>query len=419
MRDIILVISLLGGKEKNMSDYREITTCRCCSSEKLTCILDLKNQPLANSYHDKSKILNKYPLKLNLCLNCYHSQLSVVVDPSLLFKNYLYVSGTTDTLRDYFDFFAKFTMQRFKYLNNKKIENVLDIACNDGSQLDCYKRLGVETFGVDPAENLHELSSRNHHVVCDFFPTKIEKKFDVIVAQNVFAHTHNIKEFLMECSRMLNENGVIYIQTSQSNMIKNNEFDTIYHEHLSFFNSYSMKTLVESCNLKLNNIFKFDIHGTSYIFEIQEKTKDTNLDSILELEKKEGLYELSTYEKFSENATEITKKLKNTIDDFKNNDYITIGYGAAAKGMTLLNFGDIHLDYIIDDNPMKENLYTPGTNIPIKNIKILQDLKDQKILFVPLAWNFFDEIKKRIMAVREGGKDVYVKYFPKLKLEIA
>ena len=414
MGGIILVISLLGEKEKNMSDYQEITICRCCSSEKLTCILDLKNQPLANSYHDKGKILNKYPLKLNLCLKCYHSQLSVVVDPSLLFKNYLYVSGTTDTLRDYFDFFAKFTMQRFKYLNNKKIESVLDIACNDGSQLDYYKRLGVETFGVDPAENLHELSSRNHHVVCDFFPTKIEKKFDVIVAQNVFAHTHNTKEFLIKCSQMLNENGVIYIQTSQSSMIKNNEFDTIYHEHLSFFNSHSMKTLVESCNLKLNNVFKFDIHGTSYIFEIQEKTKDTNLDSVLELEKKEGLYELSTYEKFSENATEITKKLKNTIEDFKSKNYVTIGYGAAAKGMTLLNFGDIELDYIIDDNPMKEDLYTPGTNIPIKNIKILQDLIDQKILFVPLAWNFFDEIKKRIMVVREGGKDVYVRYFPKI-----
>lgn len=399
-----------------MNNYVEIKNCRCCENLVET-ILDLNDQPLANSYHRVDDELELFPLKLNLCNNCYHTQLSIVVNSDLMFKNYLYVSGTSQTLKDYFDFFSRFTIERFKFCFEKKPQNVLDIACNDGTQLDYYKNKGLNTFGVDPAQNLYDISSKSHKVVCDYFPSsKIVGKFDLILAQNVFAHTHDIKSFLESCYQILNDDGLLYIQTSQSNMIRNNEFDTIYHEHLSFFNTLSMKTIVDKCNLKLNNVFKFDIHGSSYIFEISKTSNDSNIDSVIDIERKNGLYDRKTYDKFVYNSKKITTNLKKTIESYKNDGYSIIGYGAAAKGMTLLNFGNIQMDFIIDDNPLKHGLLTPGTNIPITGIDFLKDIDSEKILFIPLAWNFYEEIYKRIKNVRTNDDDLFLKYFPDIKI---
>jgi len=167
----------------------------------------------------------------------------------------------------------------------------------------------------------------------------------------------------------------------------------------------------------LNNVFKFDIHGTSYIFEISNSTYDSNLDSILESERNRGLYDITTYEKFSDNARKISTDLKKKIDEFVSDGYKVVGYGAAAKGMTLLNFADIKLDYIIDDNELKHNLFTPGKNIPIKSISLLNDFDStDKIVFLPLAWNFFDEIYGRIKSVRNNPLDLFIKYFPEIKV---
>lgn len=399
-----------------MDPYRNVDICRCCKN-KVVFLLDLNKQPLANSYHDKKQNLESYPLELNICDKCFHTQLSVTVHPDLMFKKYLYVSGTTETLKQYFDFFAKFTIQRFKHHTGGTPKNVLDIACNDGTQLDYFKKQGLSTFGIDPAKNLYDQSSKNHTVICDYFPSdQIKNKYDLIVAQNVFAHTDDVDNFLINIKQILSDNGILYIQTSQSNMILNNEFDTIYHEHLSFFNTLSMKTLLERFNLKLNNVFKFDIHGSSYIFEISNNVVDSNLDSVLQFEKDKGLYDINTYKNFANSAKEIVNELNDTIKQYRDQNYLIIGYGAAAKGMTVLNFGNIKMDYIIDDNPLKNNLYTPGTDIAITDISILNEFKDKNILFVPLAWNFYEEIVKRIKNVRTNTKDVYVLYFPKLKI---
>jgi 2-polyprenyl-3-methyl-5-hydroxy-6-metoxy-1,4-benzoquinol methylase len=400
-----------------MNNYTEIKKCRCCESD-VKLLLDLNDQPLANSYHDGSSSLEEFPLKLNVCTKCFHLQLSVVVEPDLMFKNYLYVSGTTNTLKEYFDFFAKFTIERFKNYFNRRPESILDIACNDGTQLNYYKKQGLSTFGIDPAENLVDELNGEHDMICDYFPSKrIDRKYSLITAQNVFAHTHDIFTFLKSCSDIIDDEGIIYIQTSQANMVLNNEFDTTYHEHLSFFNSLSMKTIVERSGLKLNNVFKFDIHGTSYIFEISKSKYDSNIDSILKIEKERGLYDITTYERFEKNARKISLDLKYKVDEYKSQGYKVIGYGAAAKGMTLLNFAKIDLDYIIDDNPLKQNLLTPGRNIIIKPSSLLRTFSDEeKIVFIPLAWNFFDEINKRIKNERNNENDIFMRYFPQLQI---
>ena len=215
-----------------MSDFKHIDKCVCCDSENINLLLDLNKQPLANSYHDNSKELEKYPLGVNLCQDCYHIQLTDVVNPDLLFKDYLYVSGTTKTLRDNFKWFADFVLEytancRWNW-PNPRVNSVLDIACNDGTQLDYFKDRGVETYGVDPAENLWELSSKNHDVKCEYFDSVFFGfKFDIITAQNVFAHNSNPKKFLDDCEEIMHDHSFLFIQTSQAEMILNNQFDTI------------------------------------------------------------------------------------------------------------------------------------------------------------------------------------------------
>jgi len=405
-------------------DYKKLNECLCCGSKNLELILDLNDQPLANSY--KTNINNyeeKYPLQLNLCNECFHTQLSIAVNPDLLFKNYLYVSGTSKTLNDYSKVFAGDICDYYQNLNNEKPTNILDIACNDGTQLNHFKDLNLKTYGIDPAKNLFELSSKNHTVVCDYYKKGLfDNKFDLILAQNVFAHNSDPYDFLLNCKEDISDNGLIFIQTSQANMIVNNEFDTIYHEHISFFNCNSMKRLSERVGLKLIDVFKTDIHGTSYVFVFSKNhTMATSIPpgivNRLKLEEEQGLYTYVTYLKYGNKAEDIVSELKTVINDFREKKYHLVGYGAAAKGNTLLNFGDISLDFIIDDNKLKQGLYTPGTNIPIKDISELDRIsKESPVVFIPLAWNFYKEISSNIKNRRNSDKDYYVKYFPKVEV---
>ena len=236
----------------------------------------------------------------------------------------------------------------------------------------------------------------------------------------MFAHTRFTEDFLISCKEVMHDNSFLFIQTSQSNMIINNEFDTIYHEHISFFNSNSMKVLVERCGLFLHNIFKTDVHGTSYVFVITKKDigKCEGVEENIKLEKKNKIYNILTYPKYSLKCYKATFNLKNKLLKLKKSGYVLVGYGAAAKGNTLLNFGDIQLDFIVDDNPLKQGLFTPGMNIPITPPDSLSGIDPgSKVAFVPLAWNFYPEIKKRIKSVRTSKKDIFVRYFPNLIIE--
>jgi 2-polyprenyl-3-methyl-5-hydroxy-6-metoxy-1,4-benzoquinol methylase len=402
-----------------MEDAKQLTECLCCGSEKLKLVLDLNEQPLANSFKKTAEEAEPtFPLRLNICEACTHLQLSHAVNPDLLFKNYLYVSGTSQTLRDYFDWFAKETLTYAP-----AAETVLDIACNDGSQLNSFKALGLKTYGVDPAENLHVLSSANHDVVCDYFTDKYayhygSKNLDIITAQNVFAHNSYPLEFLKQCKEIMHDASVLFIQTSQADMIRNNEFDTIYHEHLSFFNASSMSALAQRAGLYLIDIRKTPIHGNSYMFVFKKTAEDASkVDAVLAEERALGLQDMNTYLAYADRASTIVEDLKQTIMHYRMLDYLIVGYGAAAKGNTLLNFGEIHLDYIIDDNPLKQGLYSPGMSTPVVPIGMLDQYAETKVAFVPLAWNFFAEIRKNIKGKRDREGDVFIKYFPTISVE--
>jgi len=403
-----------------MDNAKQLQECLCCGSTELELTLDLGTQPMANSYlkePDEAELT--FPLVLNRCCNCSHLQLSHAVNPDLLFKNYLYVSGTSQTLRDYFDWFAKLT---FDYCTTSKPNSVLDIACNDGSQLNSFKALGLKTYGIDPATNLHPISSQEHEVVCDYFTDEYiehfkSKNLDIITAQNVFAHNSYPLEFLKQCKEIMQDHTVLFIQTSQADMVKNNEFDTIYHEHLSFFCANSMNELAQRAGLYLVDVAKTPIHGTSYLFVFSKTPRENNVEQILARERDQGLQDPQTYVEYAQKCQQVIKDLKDTIVACRAENFLIVGYGAAAKGMTLLNYGNLALDWIIDDNPMKQGLYTPGMHIPIYSIDVLDENRDEKIAFIPLAWNFFNEISTKIKEKRNKDGDIYIRYFPTIKVE--
>lgn len=404
--------------------YQELHECLACGNKNLTSVLDLGNQPLANSYRkDKTEPLPEFPLEIKKCDSCSHVQLSVSVDPDLMFKDYLYVSGTSKTMMDHFDWFANYAKEYHRLLSKRTGNlNVLDIGCNDGSQLDKFKAIGCNTFGIDPAENLYPTSSKNHEVLCGYFDSETNTKFgtqDIIIAQNVFAHNYDPLKFMENVSQIMDQDSLFFVQTSQANMILNNEFDTIYHEHISFYNIKSMESLCRRAGLNLIDVTKCPLHGKSYIFVISKSVHRTNnVKNLIEMEAIDGLYSDITYEKYAKNCKDILKNFQEMLNEYRDRGFTIIGYGAAAKGNTFLNAAKAKMDFIIDDNPLKHGYYTPGTDIEIVPLDILTNYKESdKILFVPLAWNFFKEIKSKIKGKRNNENDRFLLYFPQIRIE--
>lgn len=394
---------------------KKINKCRCCGGKKLKLYLDLGNQPLANSYH-KGEKLKKYPLKVMVCRNCFHSQLSVVINPETMFKNYLYVSGTTQSFRNHTKDLAKDAVKRVK----NKHPKVLDIACNDGTQLEYFRDLGCEVFGVDPAENLRPITRKKKvPVIVDYWSDKIAKKykgeFDIITATNVFAHVNKVDLFLKDCITALKDEGVIIIEFPYAQkMISHNEFDTVYHEHLSYFLVNSFKTLANRIGLVIIDIKQTPIHGGSIRFFLGKSGIETSkVDELIKEEEKLGLNKEKTYLDFSKRVNKNKNDMKRLIQKLKLKNEKVIGYGASAKGNTMLNFFKIKLDYIVDDNQLKWGYKTPGMNIPVKSPDEIKEEKNN-LNIVILSWNFFNEISKKVNIRRYKRKDNCILYVPRV-----
>lgn len=390
-----------------------LPTCLACGTERLNRYIDLGRQPLANDYHDGSRPLASFPLAVNVCTSCFHSQLSHAVDPSLLYENYLYVSGTTQTLLRFFDDFV----DRAEAHHPGRCLRVLDIASNDGSLLSRFAARGHDVLGVDPAVNLAPLAAERGvatHVGYWNRDTaaELDRQFDVIIAMNVLAHVADPEAFLVACREALAPGGLLYIQTSQAEMVRRFEFDTVYHEHHSFFTGRSFRALARRTGLSIVEGGKVPVHGISYLWTLREgDAPETGLGHLLDEEERWGYYELGTYEQFGASVRATLDFVAETVAAHTAAGYRSIGYGAAAKGNTLLNAAGLRLDYVVDDNPLKHGLLTPGQDIPITAVDRLAT-DEAALCIVVLAWNFFDEVRSRILHARQHPRDVLVRYFP-------
>ena len=378
-----------------------IDSCLCCEGA-LVPLVNFGRMPLVNTYG----VTEKFPLAVNRCKVCCHLQLSEAVDPLVLYSDYAYCSGTGKTA---LGFFTEFARTALSYVPNAK--RVLDIASNDGSQLDAFKALGLSTSGVDPAANLAEIAKAKGHAITVglFEETFIPEgtTFDIITAQNVVAHTHRPMEFLSRCTDIMHKDSRLFIATSQANMVVLGECDTIYHEHISYFNAGSMMRLAERAGLRLLDIVMNDIHGTSYVFVLGTSGEPSvRVAQRIQWEKAVGLTRPGLYRWWKTHIAEKIERLGRTIDGFKGDGFLTVGCGAAAKGISMLNMAGVKLNVLADNTPTKHYKVTSGMLImPFDEIANLQE---SKVLFVVLAWNVGLEIRRNVEQMRNRAEDVFI-----------
>lgn len=377
-------------------------TCLCCRGE-VRMLIDFGDMPLVNTYNVKEK----FPLRVNRCVECNHLQLHEWVDPKVLYCDYAYCSGTGRTALDYFRDFARTALS---YVPTAR--HVLDIASNDGSQLDAFKALGLLTYGVDPAKNLNPIAQgKGHHIMTGFFEHSdfngFGGGFDIITAQNVVAHTSDPLSFLQRCREIMYDHTRLFIATSQANIVVNGEVDTIYHEHISYFNAHSMMKLATRSGLTLLDIVMHDIHGTSYVFVLGASgVPSIRVTQRMEWEKVVGMLDNPIYAWWRRYVEDKIQRVRETIEGYRSEGYYAVGCGAAAKGISMLNMAGVKLEALYDNTPTKWNRVT--SDMAILPFDCIRDIKHGKVLFVLLAWNVAPEIRRNVLKLRDNRNDVFI-----------
>ena len=402
--------------------FLSLDHCLACGSADMDNYLDLGKTPLANSYHDGKTSLPHYPLGLSVCRQCWHNQLTGAVTPSEMFSHYKYVSGTSARLCEYFGEFARhITAQQ------NGVGSVLDIGCNDGSQLNAFAELGWQTCGVDAAQNLAGRCA-GHNIITGFFGRDTARRLcdsfgvetiDVLTAQNVFAHTAQVDDFLAGCRMLMSPSSRLIIQTSQATMFENNEFDTIYHEHISFFSVRSMAACARRAGFVLTDVRIADIHGNSYVFTLMLDTPSAPPQSKAMLERlkvESPRYQRDFYTRYAKGVECILADFDKTTKALRAEGRKLVGLGAAAKGISFLNVANCRPDYIVDNNPLKCGLLSPGGNVPIVAPDKLRDEKS-KVAFIALAWNLCDEMLAQIADIAPQSDYAVVRYFPRVAVD--
>jgi len=421
VEELIANIKYVSNSNAYLQPVTDGAKCRVCKQEENMAVLyDFGRQPNANHYLScPDRGLPEFPLRLDVCRNCYHTQLSYTIPPEEVFSNYIYLSGTSNTMRDFFRDFADKSIQESSKIGQG---TVLEIACNDGSLLDWYKERGWQTFGYDPAQNIHSISSaKGHDVTVGFWgqdPVPQYPPLDIIVAQNVCAHVPDPVLFLEKCREVMNDQTILYIQTSQSEMIEKGQYDTAYHEHLSFFSVRSMDIAGKMAGLCLDGVEKTPVHGSSYIFrfKLQSQT-DITQNEIYRYEKEIGLYDDLLYYVYVEKVNELSNWLNTWQTKLTKKGAKLVGYGAAAKGMTVLNSlkSSMPLEYIADDSKMKQGYYATNQKYRIVAPNKLGESSEPLAIYV-LAWNFIDEIKERVNKIRTGNPTYFMVTYPLKKI---
>jgi SAM-dependent methyltransferase len=393
-------------------DYEPAPACRCCDSTALWPVLDLGRQPLANSYLREPADLPRFPLELRVCGSCFHSQLSVVVNPDRMFRHYLYVSGTSRTLRAHF---ADFAREVVAWVRPRR---VLDLACNDGTLLEAFHREGCAVAGVDPAANLVALArDKGLDVVEGYWPAAraaVEGRFDLVTAANVLAHLADPAAFLEAALDCLTDDGAVVLEFPYCrDLIARSEWDTIYHEHLSYFLVAPLLRLLDRVGASAAHARLVPIHGGSLRVAVRAGARGHCQEALTlaERERRDGFQELATYRAFARRVDASCVELSRLVSSQAAEGRRVVGYGASAKGNTLLNRCPLPLAYIVDDNPLKHCYLTPGQWIPIWPTAALAE-ESTPLCLVLLAWNFADEILANVRRLRPDRGDTAVGYVP-------
>lgn len=400
-----------------------INKCRSCNSNELVDILDLNDQPPANSLKKKINDNEFFaPLKIIFCKNCKLVQLSATIDPAYLFKKYNWVTGTSEIVKVYAQ---KFYNNSKKYMTKNKA-NILEIASNDGTFLDIFKRNGHQVLGVDPAKNIAKIANQKKIKTLPYFfnADLVNKNLslknfnpDIIIARNVIPHVKDIHSIIKSFKLLSNTNTVCMIEFHYSKKIINElHYDSIYHEHLFYFSIKSLSYLFRKYNLHPFDIFESPISGGSVVlmFSTKKLKKSKKLINMIKKEKISKINSLSAWKIFAKSVTRHAENLNKVIKKESQNNEI-IGFGASARSSTLLNYlkaTNQEIKFIIDNNKIKHKLFTAGTNIKILPFEKLK-IKSNKVIIL-LAWNFKKEIISFLR--KKGFQGKIIIPLPKIKI---
>ena len=396
-----------------MTRYFQKKQCRICGNRRLAQVLELGTQPLANNFLKEKELKRKethFPLAVQFCEKCSLLSLRHVVNPRILFAGYRYRTSASAPLVAHFEEEARMIARKFIRDGN---DLVVEFGSNDGVLLSALKGT-CRVLGVDPARNVASLAKANGvETMPAFFnektAEKIKRKYGeakVIVANNVFAHIHDIHDVMKGIHALLREDGVFISESHWvGNLLDEGGFDQIYHEHLSYYSLHALQTLAEAHGLIITNVELVPIHGESLRVYMQKQGKPSPaVTRLLAREKRIGLTKKSVFRDFGKKVKKNRAELRVLLSKIKRNNKTIVGYGAPAKGNTLLNYFNIGadtVDFITDTTLAKQGLYTPGTHIPIVSPDALKTKLPDYLLL--LAWNYADAILKKEKDLRSRG----------------
>lgn len=392
---------------------RPVEACRVCGASRFAPVIDLGPMPLANSFLPREALERpepRYPLTVIRCVDCGLVGLSVVVDPAEMFQTYLYVSGTSDTMRRHFAESAAEITRRF--LHDESL--VVEIGSNDGTLLGAFPR-GVRVLGIEPARNIAEIArGRGVPTEAEFFSAAlaadVERRHgpaDAMLGNNVVAHIDDLTDLMTGAGALLGPEGVFVFEVpGLLDLIERNAFDTVYHEHLSYFSLHTLARLAGRHGMAVFDVERLGVHGGSMrvFVDRARRSRSPAVEEMLAREDTARLGVPATYDAFAARVEHIRGSFRALIETELAAGRRCAGYGAPAKGNTLLCASGIeprHLAFIADKNPLKQGLFTPGTHIEVASPERIE--RDRPDTLVILAWNFADEIRSQQRAHAERG----------------
>lgn len=394
--------------QKKLNNYKKIIQCRLCNSKKIKEVYNFGLIPLGNNLQKsllQSINCQKYPLSLNQCSDCDHFQLSVSVNPKILYaKNYTYLTGVTNTFNNHFSDYSSWIIKKCKI---KKSSLILDIGSNDGTCLTYFKKNKMRVVGIDPAKKPCKIANDSGiNTINDFFNKKtasrIKKKygqFDFITSHNVLAHTENIQEIFLSIYKLLKADAYFCFEIGYfKEVVKNNFFDTIYHEHLDYHQAKPLVKFLRNIGFSILDLSTNKIQGGTLRILLQKKKLKSKVKKVDKFIKKEEIFfkkiiVKDMFSNFNRTLLDLNSRIKKEIS--KNRKIYA--YGSPTKASLLLINSKLNKNIIknsFEDNQLKCNKYIPGTDIKIVNSKKIKSLSNLAIIV--LAWNFYKEIKIRL-----------------------
>lgn len=392
--------------------------CRFCQEEITTEFIDLINSPASNSYLNKNQLNEPetfYPLKVYVCHNCFLVQVDEYKSFDSIFdNNYAYFSSYSTSWLTHSKNYVEKMIARFN-LNSES--HVVEIASNDGYLLQYFLPHRIPVLGIEPTKNTAEVAIlKGIPCITEFFGVKLAeelsqkgRKADLLLGNNVLAHVPDILDFVKGLKILLNPEGIITMEMpSLVELVENNQFDTIYHEHFSYLSLTSVNNIFEACGLTIFDVEKLTTHGGSLRVYAKHNTSnraiESNVKEYLEIENAKGLNTLAYYKEFHLKAEKVKYALLDFLITQKRAGKTVAAYGAAAKGNTLLNFCGIKNDlisFVADANPHKQNKFLPASHIPVFDENHIKTTKPDFVLILP--WNLKDEITKQLSYISEWG----------------